>query len=86
MESIKVYKVVCVGSSKGLLVKMQGCKNFFWGQEIQGISQKSGKVLDNVSGKSGIESYIQADTRIVKNTKRHFYWEKQFRTLPICFL
>ena len=29
MQSIKVYKVVCVGSSKGLLVKIQGCKNFF---------------------------------------------------------
>ena len=39
MESIKVYKVVCVGSSKGLLVKYRDVRIFFWGQESQGISK-----------------------------------------------
>ena len=45
MESIKVYKVVCVGSSKGLLVKIQGCKNFFEVRKVKEFHKSPGKFL-----------------------------------------
>ena len=45
MESIKVYKVVCVGSSKGLLVKYRDVRIFFEVRKVKEFHKSPGKFL-----------------------------------------